>query len=48
MAMSRASTPCPVTADTTILMVPTAGPVVQHDAEALVTRTVKDWLDARK
>jgi pimeloyl-ACP methyl ester carboxylesterase len=37
-----------VTADTTILMVPTAGHFVQHDAEALVNRTVKDWLDARR
>ncbi len=37
-----------VTADTTILMIPTAGHFVQHDAEALVNRTVKDWLDARK
>jgi pimeloyl-ACP methyl ester carboxylesterase len=37
-----------VTADTTILMVPTAGHFVQHDAEALVNRTVKDWLNARR
>jgi pimeloyl-ACP methyl ester carboxylesterase len=37
-----------VTADTTLLMVPTAGHFVQHDAEALVDRTVKDWLDARR
>ncbi|HEX2815345.1 MAG TPA: alpha/beta hydrolase [Phenylobacterium sp.] len=37
-----------VTADTTILMIPTAGHFVQHDAEALVDRTVKDWLDARR
>lgn len=37
-----------VDADTTILMVPTAGHFVQHDAEALVDRTVKDWLDARR
>jgi pimeloyl-ACP methyl ester carboxylesterase len=37
-----------VAADTTILMVPTAGHFVQHDAEALVDRTVKDWLDARR
>jgi pimeloyl-ACP methyl ester carboxylesterase len=37
-----------VTADTTILMVPTAGHWVQHDAEALVNRTIKDWLLARK
>jgi pimeloyl-ACP methyl ester carboxylesterase len=37
-----------VDADTTIVMVPTAGHFVQHDAEALVDRTIKDWLDARR
>ncbi len=37
-----------VDADTTIVMVPTAGHWVQHDAEALVDRTVKDWLDERR
>ncbi|WP_019834396.1 alpha/beta fold hydrolase [Sphingomonas sp. PR090111-T3T-6A] len=37
-----------VTEDTTILMVPTAGHWVQHDAEALVDRTIKDWLDQRR
>jgi epoxide hydrolase 4 len=37
-----------VTADTTILMIPTAGHFVQHDAQALVDRTIKDWLDARR
>ena len=37
-----------VTADTTILMIPSAGHFVQHDAEALVDRTVKDWLNARR
>ena len=37
-----------VTGDTTILMVPGAGHFVQHDAEALVNRTIKDWLDARR
>jgi pimeloyl-ACP methyl ester carboxylesterase len=37
-----------VDADTTILMVPTAGHFVQHDAEALVDRTIKDWLNARR
>jgi len=37
-----------VTADTTILMVPTAGHFVQHDAESLVDRTVRDWLNARR
>ncbi|HEX3364937.1 alpha/beta hydrolase [Phenylobacterium sp.] len=37
-----------VAADTTILMIPTAGHFVQHDAQDLVDRTVKDWLDARR
>ncbi len=37
-----------VAADTTILMIPTAGHFVQHDAEALVDRTIKDWLNARR
>jgi pimeloyl-ACP methyl ester carboxylesterase len=37
-----------VAADTTILMIPTAGHFVQHDAEQLVDRTVKDWLNARR
>ncbi len=37
-----------VTKDTTILMVPTAGHFVQHDAQDLVDRTIKDWLDQRK
>ncbi|MBW8815735.1 MAG: alpha/beta hydrolase [Caulobacterales bacterium] len=37
-----------VDADTTILMVPTAGHFVQHDAQALVDRTVRDWLVARR
>jgi pimeloyl-ACP methyl ester carboxylesterase len=37
-----------VTADTTLLMIPTAGHFVQHDAEALVDRTVVDWLNARR
>ncbi len=37
-----------VAADTTILMIPTAGHFVQHDAEALVDRTIKDWLDQRR
>jgi pimeloyl-ACP methyl ester carboxylesterase len=37
-----------VTADTTILMIPNAGHWVQHDAQALVDRTVHDWLDARR
>ena len=37
-----------VTADTTILMIPTAGHFVQHDAEALVNKTVRGWLDQRR
>ncbi len=37
-----------VTQDTTILMIPSAGHFVQHDAQALVDRTVKDWLNARR
>jgi len=37
-----------VDADTTIVMVPTAGHFVQHDAEALVNRTVRDWLNERR
>jgi pimeloyl-ACP methyl ester carboxylesterase len=37
-----------VTADTTILMIPTAGHFVQHDAQDLVDRTIKDWLNERR
>jgi pimeloyl-ACP methyl ester carboxylesterase len=37
-----------VAADTTILMIPTAGHFVQHDAEAMVNRTIKDWLNERR
>jgi pimeloyl-ACP methyl ester carboxylesterase len=37
-----------VTKDTTLLMIPNAGHFVQHDAQDLVDRTVKDWLDARR
>jgi len=37
-----------VDADTTIVMFPNAGHWVQHDAEAMVDRTIKDWLDARR
>jgi pimeloyl-ACP methyl ester carboxylesterase len=36
-----------VDADTTLLMIPSAGHFVQYDAAALVNRTVRDWLDAR-
>ena len=36
-----------VQADTTILMIPGAGHFVQHDAEKLVNRTIRDWLDQR-
>ena len=37
-----------VDADTTIVMIPTAAHFVQHDAEALVNRTVRSWLVERK
>jgi len=37
-----------VQADTTILVVPTAGHFVQHDAESLVNRTIRDWLNERR
>lgn len=37
-----------IDADTTIVMAPTAGHFVQHDAEALVNASVRDWLKARK
>jgi pimeloyl-ACP methyl ester carboxylesterase len=37
-----------VDADTTLVMAPTAGHFVQHDAEALVNKTVRGWLDERR
>ena len=37
-----------VTADTTLLMIPGAAHFVQHDAEGLVNRTIRDWLNARR
>ena len=37
-----------VAADTTILMIPNAGHFVQFDAEALVNKTVRSWLDERR
>ncbi|WP_293903418.1 alpha/beta hydrolase [Phenylobacterium sp.] len=37
-----------VDADTTLLMVPGAGHFVQHDAQDLVDRTVRDWLNQRR
>ena len=37
-----------IDADTTLVMVPGAGHWVQHDAEALVDRTIRDWLNARR
>jgi pimeloyl-ACP methyl ester carboxylesterase len=37
-----------VDADTTIVMAPTAGHFVQHDAEKLVNKTVRGWLDERR
>jgi pimeloyl-ACP methyl ester carboxylesterase len=35
-------------ADTTILMIPTAGHFVQHDAADLVDRSIRSWLDMRR
>lgn len=37
-----------VDADTTVLMVPTAGHFVQHDAQDLVDATIRDWLNQRR
>jgi pimeloyl-ACP methyl ester carboxylesterase len=37
-----------VDADTTVVMFPDAGHFVQHDAEAHVNRTIRDWLNARR
>lgn len=37
-----------VAKDTTILMVPGAGHFVQHDAQDLVDRTIRDWLNERR
>jgi len=37
-----------VDADTTVVMAPTAGHFVQHDSEALVNTTVRDWLNQRR
>ena len=37
-----------VDADTTLVMIPGAGHFLQHDAEALTNRTVRDWLNARR
>ena len=34
--------------DTTILMIPTAGHFVQHDAADLVDRSIRSWLDMRR
>lgn len=36
-----------VDADTTLVMAPEAGHFVQHDAEGLVNKTVRDWLKQR-
>ena len=47
-AQGHAGTWNHVAADTTILMIPAAGHFVQHDAQALVNRTIKDWLNARR
>ena len=37
-----------VDADTTLLMIPSAGHFVQYEAQPLVNRTIRDWLDARQ
>ncbi len=37
-----------VDADTTMVMIPSAAHFVQHDAEALVNKTVRGWLDERR
>jgi epoxide hydrolase 4 len=37
-----------VEADTTVVMIPQAAHFVQHDAAALVNRTIRDWLVARR
>lgn len=37
-----------VDADTTVVMIPSAGHFVQHDAETRVNRTVRGWLDERR
>jgi pimeloyl-ACP methyl ester carboxylesterase len=37
-----------VSEDTTILMIPNAGHFVQHDAEALVNKTIRSWLNDRR
>lgn len=37
-----------VQADTTLVLIPDAAHFVQHDASALVNRTVVDWLKARR
>lgn len=37
-----------IDADTTLVMAPTAGHFVQHDAETLVNKTVRGWLEERR
>lgn len=37
-----------VSQDTTVLMIPSADHFVQHDAEALVNKTIRSWLDDRR
>jgi pimeloyl-ACP methyl ester carboxylesterase len=34
--------------DSTLMMIPSAGHDVQHDAGPLVNRTIRAWLDARR
>mgnify|MGYP000051752031 CR=1 FL=1 len=37
-----------VSQDTTVLMIPSADHFVQHDAEALVNKTIRSWLNDRR
>jgi epoxide hydrolase 4 len=37
-----------VSQDTTVLMIPSADHFVQHDAETLVNKTIRSWLDDRR
>jgi pimeloyl-ACP methyl ester carboxylesterase len=46
-AAGHAGTWDQVSQDTTVLMIPSADHFVQHDAEALVNKTVRSWLDDR-
>ena len=47
-AAGHAGTWDQVSQDTTVLMIPSADHFVQHDAEALVNKTIRSWLDDRR